>query len=183
MKTKRRSPAGLLTILLIVLAVILMVRHFHIKAFYIVKPGVLYTSGQPRGMDYFRLLYRYHIATIISVRPASEHREKNWRSEEITWARDNGVRYIELAVEKGRSFPNEQIQAQFLDLMANKDYLPVLLHGQGKDKRVATLTAAWLRKSQGCTVEQAVKVAEEIIKGRKLSEPEKKFLRELAELI
>jgi protein tyrosine/serine phosphatase len=160
-----------------------MVRHFHIKAFYIVKPGVLYTSGQPRGMDYFRLLYRYHIATIVSVRPASEHREENWRSEEITWARDNGVRYIELPVEKGRWFPDQQTQDHFLAVMADKNNLPVLLHGGGNDKRVAALTAAWLKKNQGCTVEQAVKVAEEIIKGRKLSEPEKKFLRELAELI
>ena len=74
---KRKTPFGWVIILLVIAGAILLVRHFHIKSFYIVQPGVLYISGQPRGMDYTRLLYKYHIATIVNVRFASEHRERN----------------------------------------------------------------------------------------------------------
>ncbi|TFG48357.1 MAG: hypothetical protein E4H40_04805 [Candidatus Brocadiia bacterium] len=90
MKKKKSSFGWIATIAGIVFAV-LLVRHFHIKNFKVVEPGVLYTSGQPRGMDYTRLLYKYHIGTIVNVRIPNEHRERNWYNEEIVWVRNNGV--------------------------------------------------------------------------------------------
>ena len=177
---KKKTPAGLIIALLITAAAILLVRHFHIKNFYIVKPEILYTSGQPRGMDYTRLLYKYHIGTIINVRSASEHRERNWYNEEITWTRTNGVKYIELPIEKSNYFPDKQTQDQFLAIMADKNNLPVLLHGSGGEKRVPMLTAVWLRKSQQYTVKEALKVIEKIIDDRKITEAESKFISRLA---
>jgi len=180
MEKKKRSPAGLITILLITVAAILLVKHFHIRCFCIIKPGVLYASGQPRGMDYTRLLYKYHIATIVNIRPASEHRDQNWHSEEMAWTRSNGVHYIEMPIEKGRFLPDKQTQDQFLTIMANKNNLPVLLHGSSDDKRVAMLMAVWLRKNQGYTVEQTIKVVKEIIGDKELTEDEIKFITDLA---
>ena len=83
-----------------VLLAIFLVRHFHIKNFHTVIPGELYTSGQPRGMDYTRLLYKYHLGTIVSVRQSLEHREENWYNEEKTAVKTLGVRYTELPIEK-----------------------------------------------------------------------------------
>jgi protein tyrosine phosphatase (PTP) superfamily phosphohydrolase (DUF442 family) len=180
MEEKKRLPAGLITILFIVAAVILLVKHFHIRCFCIIKSGVLYTSGQPRGMDYPRLLYKYHIATIINIRAASEHREQNWYNEEITWTRSNGVNYIEMPVEKSRCLPDKQTQDQFLATMAGKNNLPVLLHGSADDKRVAMPVAVWLQKNQEYTVEQTVKVVKEIIGDKELTEDEIKFITDLA---
>jgi protein tyrosine/serine phosphatase len=178
---KRKHPLyGFAVILVTATAVILLVRHFHIPDFQIVKPGVLYTSGQPRGMDYTRLLYRYHLATIVNIRPVSEHREQNWYSEEIIWAKNNGVNYIEMPIEKKDYFPDKQMQDKFLAIMADKNNLPVLLHGSSDDKRVAMLAAVWLEKGQGCSVEEATKVVEKIIDDRKLTEAEVKFIRDLA---
>ena len=179
MKKKKQSPAAVIIILLIIAAAFLLVRHFHIKNFYIVKPGTLYTSGQPRGMDYTRLLYKYHIATIVNVRSASEHRERNWFNEEITWTRNNGVKYIELPVEKGNYFPDKKTQDQFLAIMADRENLPVLLHGSGGEKRVPMLTAVWLIKDNGSSVEEAIKVVDEINNDRQVSEAESKFIRGL----
>ena len=173
---KKKTPAGLIIALLITAAAILLVRHFHIKNFHIVKPDILYTSGQPRGMDYTRLLYKYHIGTIVNVRSASEHRERNWHNEEITWTRTNGVKYIELPIEKSNYFPNKQTQDQFLAIMADKNNLPVLLHGSGGEKRVPMLTAVWLRRSQQYTVKETLKVIEKIIDDRKITEAESKFI-------
>lgn len=179
---KKKQPlVGLIIVLLITTAVIFLVRHFHIKAFNIISAEVLYTSGQPKGMDYTRLLYKYHLATIVNVRSRTEHREKNWYNEEIIFVRSNGVNYFELPIEKkGNYFPDKQTQKQFFDIMADKDNLPVLLHGSGGDKRVVMLVAAWLRKTQGYTFEKVIKVVKKNIDDRKLTESEIRFIRDLA---
>lgn len=178
MKKKKQSPVGLIIILLVIAATILLVRHFHIKNFHIIEPGALYTSGQPRGMDYTRLLYKYHIATIVNLRSASEHRERNWYNEEVTWARNNGVGYIELPIQRGNYFPDKQTQDRFLAVMADKDNRPVLLHGSSGRERVAMLTAVWLIKCQEFTVEETIKVAEKI-KKQPLTETETGFITQL----
>jgi len=180
-KKKKHSLAPLYIILIAVAAVIFLVRHFHIKSFHIIEPEVLYTSGQPMGMDYTRMLYKYHIATIVNVRSASEHREKNWHNEEITWVRNNGVKYIELPIEKTNYFPNKETQAQFLAIMADKNNLPVLLHGSGGEKRVPMLTAVWLIKTKGYTAEQAFKIVDEINGDREISQNEMEFITQLAD--
>jgi protein tyrosine/serine phosphatase len=178
---KKKQPlAALYVILIAIAAVIFLVRHFHIKNFHIIEPEVLYTSGQPRGMDYYRLLYRYHIATIVNIRAASEHREKNWYNEEVTWVRSNGVKYIELPVGKSAYFPNQETQDEFLAIMADRNNLPVLVHGSSGEGRVAMLTAVWLIKARGYTAEQAAEVVEKINDGRKTTEAESKFITELA---
>ncbi len=181
MKKKKRSPVGLITVLLIIAAAVLLSRHFHIKNFYVVKPDVLYISGQPRGMDYTRLLYKYHIAAIVNVRSPSEHREKNWHNEEITWVRNNGVKYIELPIDKKNYFPNKETQEQFIAVMADAENLPVLLHGSGGEKRVPMLTAVWLIKSEGFSAEKTLKIVEKINDDREVTEAENKFITQLAE--
>jgi len=181
-RNKKKTPAGLIVTLLVTAAVILLVRHFHIKNLHIIKPDVLYTSGQPRRMDYTRLLYKYHIATIVNIRSASEHREKNWYNEEITWVRNNGVKYEELPIDRSLNranyFPNESIQKKFLEIMADKDSLPVLLHGSSGRKRVSMLASVWLRKAQGYSVEDTARIVEKI-KEQPLTEKEKEFIEGL----
>jgi protein tyrosine/serine phosphatase len=166
-------------VLLIGAAVILLVRHFHIKDFFVVKPNVLYTSGQPRGMDYTRLLYRYHIATIVNLRQATEGLNQNWRTEEIAWARSNGVGYYELPFKKSQPIPEEAIQAEFLAIMGDKKNLPVLLHGSSDDMRVALLTGVWLLKAQNVSLEQTTETLREMLDHQSLSEPERQFLLNL----
>ena len=172
---KKQSPIGLIIILLIVAAVILLVRHFHIKNFHVIEPGVLYTSGQPRGMDYTRLLYKYHIGAIVNVRSASEHREKNWYNEEITWVRNNGVEYEELPIEKDNYLPDKQTQDQFLNIMADKANLPVLLHDSNGRKRVSILAAVWAVKARGDTVVEVIELVRGI-KEHPVTEAEKSFI-------
>ena len=182
MRNKKKTPSGLIVTLLIIAAVIFLVRHFHIKNLHIIKPDVLYTSGQPRRMDYTRLLYKYHIATIVNVRSASEHREKNWYNEEITWVRNNGVKYEELpidrSIDRANYFPDKNTQNKFLKIMADKTNLPVLLHGSSGRKRVSMLASVWLRKAQGYSFEDTARIVEKI-KEQPLTEREKKFIEGL----
>lgn len=164
-------------------AVVGLVRHFHIKHFTCVVPGVLYTSGQPRGMDYTRLLYKYHIGTIVNIRLASEHREENWYNEEIMWVRENGVNYVELPMERKdrqRQVPDEATQKKFLEIMSKEENLPVLIHGNSGRKRVSTLAAVWLIKSKGYTFDRTLEVVE-TIRGRRPNEGEIEFIRGLVD--
>jgi protein tyrosine/serine phosphatase len=183
-KKKKHSPVALYVILLVTAAAILLVRHFHIKNFHVIKPDVLYTSGQPRGMDYTRLLYKYHIGTIVNVRSAAEHREKNWYNEEVTWVRNNGVKYFELSIDRSINranyFPDQATQKEFLTIMADKTNLPVLLHGSSGRKRVSMLTAVWAVKAKGFTAAKAIELVQ-IIKERPVTEAEKKFIAGLVE--
>jgi protein tyrosine/serine phosphatase len=180
---KKHSPNNLIIILLVTAAAILLVRHFHIKNFNVIEPEVLYTSGQPRGMDYTRLLYKYHIATIINLRSPAEHREQNWYNEEITWVHSNGVKYIEMPLDRNMGnpgyFPDANMQQQFLTIMADKKNLPVLVHDSKGESRTAMLAAVWLAKGQHLPVEQTLAVAEQI-KNKPLAEPETRFIRSLS---
>jgi protein tyrosine phosphatase (PTP) superfamily phosphohydrolase (DUF442 family) len=177
-KKKKQSLAALYIILVATAVIILLVRHFHIKNFHIIEPGVLYTSGQPRGMDYTRLLYKYHIATIINLRSPVEHRERNWYNEEITWVRNNGVKYIEMPIEKADHFPNKETQDQFLAIMADKNNLPVLIHDSSGKSRAAMLASVWLRKTRCCSIEDTVRFVEKV-KGQPVTTTERKFIESL----
>jgi protein tyrosine/serine phosphatase len=181
---KKRSPNSLIIALLVTAAAILLVRHFHIKNFNIVEPEVLYTSGQPRGMDYTRLLYKYHIATIVNVRCASEHREKNWYNEELTWVKNNGVAYRELpidrSIDRANYFPDKPTQQEFLKIMSDKASLPVLLHDDSGKKRVSMLALVWLRKAHGYSLEDTLRFVEKI-KDQPVTTAERKFIESLSE--
>jgi protein tyrosine/serine phosphatase len=181
---KKKSPIRTVIIILLITAgVVLLVRHFHIKNFRIVSPGVLYTSGQLKGMDYTRVLYKYHIRTIINLRDPTEHLEKNWYPEEITWVRNNGVKYIEMPLDKNMAktnhFPDADMQQKFLDLMADKENLPLLVHDGSGESRVAMMAALWLAKSRHYPLQQILAEAEKI-KQSPLVESEKTFIIEVS---
>jgi protein tyrosine/serine phosphatase len=179
---KNNPFSGWIRLAIIILSIIGLVRHFHIKNFHVIKPGVLYTSGQPRGMDYTRLLYKYHIAAFVNLRFANEHRELNWHNEEVAWMKSNGVKYIELPIETnfpGDDFPNKEEYRKFLNIMSQSSNLPVLLHDSSGKKRVAYFAAVWMLKSGGFNLQQTIdkvqRIREEAPNDRELA-----FLNSLA---
>jgi protein tyrosine/serine phosphatase len=181
---KKKNPIRTVIIVVLITAgVVLLVRHFHVKNFRIVSPGALYTSGQLKGMDYTRLLYKYHIRTIVNLRDPAEHLEKNWYPEEITWVRNNGVKYVEMPLDKNTSkaahFPDADMQEKFLDMMADKENLPLLIHDGSGKSRVAMLAAVWLAKSRQRPAREILAEAEKI-KQEPLVESEKAFIAGIA---
>ncbi len=179
----KKSPLKtIIAIAIIAGAIVLLVNNFLIPDLNVVSPGVLYTSAQPRGMDYTRLLYKYHIRTIINLRSPAEHREQNWYSEEMTWVHNNGVKYIEMPLDRNVNdpahFPDANMQQQFLAIMANKENLPVLVHDGKGEGRVAMLAALWLAKSQQQPLEQVLANTVDIKDGP-LTEQEKSFIHSL----
>jgi protein tyrosine/serine phosphatase len=177
---KKKNPIFVwLWLIVIVLSIMGLVRHFSIKNFQVIKPGVLYTSGQPRGMDYTRLLYKYHIATFVNLRSANEHQDQNWHNEEISWMKSNGAKYIELPMSRDVGIPDTETSRKFLEIMSERINLPILLHdGSGKE-RVSYLAAIWMLKSGGFNLEQTIERIKQI-KGQPLSEQETNFVKSLA---
>jgi hypothetical protein len=169
----------LLRIALIIAIVILLVRHFHIRDFRVIVPDVLYVAGQPSGMDYMRLHYKYHIATIVNVRAATEHLDRNWRNEELLWTKEHAVQYFEIPLDKKNYFPDTEQQKAFLAVMNNREYQPILLHGSGDDERVAMLTAVWFRKKLGYTAQDTMTRVKKIVNDRPLTQQEIDFITTL----
>ena len=181
---KKKNPLRIfITIVVLAVAIVLLVKSFRINDLNVISPGILYTSAQPRGMDYTRLLYKYHIGTIINLRSPAEHREQNWYNEEMTWVRSNGVKYIEMPLERNvdnpAHFPDANMQQQFLALMADKKNLPVLVHDGKGESRVAMMAAVWLISAEHQPVQQVV-AATESIKESPLVESEKTFINSLS---
>lgn len=180
---KKKNPLRtIITVAIIAGAILMLVKSFRIPAFNCVSPGILYTSGQPRGMDYTRLLYKYHIGTIINLRSPAEHREQNWYNEEITWTRSNSVKYLEMPLERNVNdpahFPDANTQQKFLAITANKDNLPVLVHDGKGEGRVAIFAAVWLAQNRQNTVEHVL-ADTAAIKKEPLTEQETIFIRGL----
>jgi protein tyrosine/serine phosphatase len=180
---KKKNPLRTIVTIAIIAAVsVLLVKHFHIKNFRTISPGILYTSNQPRGMDYTRLLYKYHIGTIINLRSPAEHREQNWYNEEITWVRGNGIKYFEMPLDRNindpNHFPDANMQEQFLAIMANRENLPLLVHDGSGESRGAMLAAVWLAKNQQHPVEQVLAEAAKI-KNESLVDAETSFIRSM----
>lgn len=166
----------------IILAAVGLYKHFHIRNFQVISPGVLYTSGQPQGMDYTRLLYKYHIATFVNLRFAEEHRENNWYNEEVAWMRSSGVKYIEMPMEKNIAaddIPDTENCKKFLDIMSQSANLPVLLHDSNGKRRVSYLAAVWMLKSGNFNLQQTIEKVRQI-KDRAPTEQEIAFLQSIA---
>ena len=183
MRKKKKPLQLLITAAILITAAVILVQSFCIKNFRVVQPSLLYTSAQPKGMDYNRLLYKYHIATIINLRSPAEHREQNWYNEEITWVRSNGVKYFEMPLDRNTNdpahFPDATMQQQFLAIMANKENLPVLVHDGKGEGRVAALAAVWLIQTEHLSTPQVFEITEKI-KNSPLVESEKMFINSLS---
>jgi protein tyrosine/serine phosphatase len=178
MSKKHNDIKTFAIIILITLGCIWLVKHFHIKNFHVVQPAVLYTSGQPRGMDYTRLLYKYNIATIVNLREADEHREDHWYHEEITWTRENGVKYVELSFPKRpQYYPPVNIQSKFLSLITDDENRPILIHDSAGKKRVSMLAAVYLAKVKNMPPEKIFKIIKKIKES--LNQQDKEYIKKL----
>lgn len=177
---KKKNKTTVIYLILLAILGIAIYKHFHIKGFLAIEPEKLYVSGQLKGMDYARLVYKYHIATIINLRQSSEHPEHNWRNEEITRTKSLGIQYFDIPVEKNQFIPDPATQSEFLAKMADTKNLPVLLHGGRSDNRVAMLVAVWLCKAEHYSAERALATVKKIVRNRPLQDAEINFVRQLA---
>ncbi|HTU89722.1 MAG TPA: tyrosine-protein phosphatase [Gemmataceae bacterium] len=123
------AAGSLIVLALIVSPIVLAARQqAQTRNFHVVRPGVLYRSGQMTKEGLQRVINDYHIKTVISLRDGQSERdraeEEFCKSEEINFVRILPSRWG----DDGGSVPVEAGVQRFRALMSDPCNYPVLVH-------------------------------------------------------
>jgi len=118
-----------------------------------VEPGALYRSAQPGAAGLRVLQHRYGIRTVINLRSPDRVRTRPLAQEEVAFARNHGMRFINLPY--GDPSPETQIE-KFLAIMDDPANHPVLIHCAEGKERSGVMIAAWRMRKQGWPYDRAV---------------------------
>jgi tyrosine-protein phosphatase SIW14 len=123
------AAGSLIVLALIVSPTVHAVRQqAQMRNFRVVRPGVLYRSGQMTKEGLQRAINDYHIKTVISLRDGQSDRdraeEEFCKSEEINFVRILPSRWG----DEGGSVPVEAGVQRFREIMSDPHNFPVLVH-------------------------------------------------------
>lgn len=140
-------------------------RHYrHVR---VVKPGVLYRSGQLTKKGLERVLYENNIATVISLRGNAQGQPSTHHWEEAVCFK-NFVHYVSIPLgsteQRAHPSPGESFQLidtaarQFLDIMTDPVTYPrpVLVHCLAGVHRTGVMAALFRIEKEGWTKERAI---------------------------
>jgi protein tyrosine/serine phosphatase len=105
------------------------------KNFHTVLGEKLYRSGQPREEQLEHWIKKYHLKTIISLKPGVDAYEK-----EI--AKRNGVTFHHIAFST-QDIPSEDQLQKILALLTDEQNMPLLYHCQGGADKTGLVTAVY----------------------------------------
>jgi protein tyrosine/serine phosphatase len=125
--------------------------HYAVGNIHEVVPGGLYRSGQLDGAALRQLVQSSGIRTIVNLRGA--HPGERWYDEEAALARENGIRYVAIAIS-ARSEPD---MAQMIGMArALQDAPgPILVHCMGGADRSGLASAIYQLVVEGRNEEEA----------------------------
>ena len=107
-------------------------RHKELRSFRVVKDGVLYRSGQLTLPGLKRVVYDYNIKTVITLRDGHTAGEPAPDTKEEEYCQAQEINYFRLPLRKWseRVGPDaiDLNVKQFLEVMANPENYPVLVH-------------------------------------------------------
>ncbi len=121
---------GSLIVLALIVSPIALAVHqqAQMRNFHVVRPGVLYRSGQMTKEGLKQIINDYHIKTVISLRDGQSERdraeEEFCKSEEINFVRILPSRWG----DEGGCVPVEAGVRRFREIMSDPHNYPVLMH-------------------------------------------------------
>ncbi len=136
----------------IALLVFVVVRHYHIRHFYVVAPGKLYRSGQPVGADWARLQRNHGIRTVINLR-FDDGQDPDLVEEPAILAR-LGIRYVNIPMRDG-GIPTREQAGKFLDVATDPANWPVLVHCKRGRDRAGVMSAIYRMAADRWSPDQA----------------------------
>ena len=157
-------------IVAIAIAAALVARHrLGPKHLLTVSPGVLYRSGllTPRQLE--DVIDRYGIATVVNLRSELENADGSWYREQAELLARRGVRLVDLPMHSGHP-PSPEVLAAWLELLDDREELPVLVHCQYGVVRTGIMVAVFQMEHLGRSAEQALEDFE-LFGRRALEEP------------
>jgi tyrosine-protein phosphatase SIW14 len=123
------ASGSLIVLTLIVSPIVLAARQqAQTRNLHVVRPGILYRSGQMTKEGLQRVLNDYHIKTVVSLRDGQSERDRAeeafCKSEDINFVRILPSRWG----DEGGSVPVEAGVQRFRDVMSDPGNYPVLVH-------------------------------------------------------
>lgn len=136
----------------------------HYRGFRVVRPGVLYRSGQLNPAGLHQIVRDYGIRTVVTLRQKDEIREgqgggDRWEEE---FCRQNGIQFVRIPPRAwwvpGRPPPAWKGLRQFLRVMRNPEQFPrpVLVHCFAGVHRTGVFCAVYRIKCEGWSAEEAL---------------------------
>jgi protein tyrosine/serine phosphatase len=146
--------AGALVAAVLVVALVLIVAHRlaprHLST---VEPGVLYRSATLPPDQLQDVVDRYGIRTVVNLRSAREN-EEPWHAAQARMLAAEGVRLVDLPIHSGFP-PDENALAGWLDLLADSDAQPLLLHCEYGVVRTGVMVAVYEMEQKGRTGQES----------------------------
>jgi hypothetical protein len=127
-------------------------RWYHLKRFAVVRPGVLYRSGQPTELGFRWLVGQYQVKTVLSLRPDNPHLHRGWLDPgepdgrgEAEHLEKSGLRQIQWPMADEACWPwfTPWQYEQFFQLFDEPANLPVAVHCVGGRHRTGTAVALY----------------------------------------
>jgi tyrosine-protein phosphatase SIW14 len=123
------ATGSLIVLALIVSPIVLASRQqAQTRNFHVVRPGVLYRSGQMTKEGLQRIINDYHIKTVISLRDGQSERD---RAEE-EFCKSEAIHFVRILPsrwgDEGGSVPVEAGVQRFREIMSDPRNYPVLVH-------------------------------------------------------
>jgi protein tyrosine/serine phosphatase len=136
---KRRTK--ILTVLAVMILLIGGAYYYFIQValpnFYTIRQGVLYRSGQPRGVG-LEFVKLYGIRTLINLRKP----DSRGTPAEKAFAAENGLNFYNFSI--GSSTPEiDETVKRFLAIAADKSQWPILVHCSRGKERSGVLAAIY----------------------------------------
>ncbi|HEY7330163.1 MAG TPA: tyrosine-protein phosphatase [Gemmataceae bacterium] len=151
------AVGSLIVLTLIVSPAVYAVRQqSQMRNFRVVRPGVLYRSGQMTKEGLQRAVNEHHIRTVISLRDGQSQRdraeEEFCKSEEINFVRILPSRWG----DEGGSVPVEAGVQHFREIMSDPHNFPVLVHCFAGIHRAGSFCAIYRMEFEHWTNAQAI---------------------------
>ncbi|MCG3179778.1 MAG: hypothetical protein BIFFINMI_02122 [Phycisphaerae bacterium] len=122
-------------------------------AIYDVEEDTLYACWQPGDLDWRRVRNDYHIRTVVLLTPPGAS-ESGWKSPNLDQAERLGIRIIPLAMHEAGL--TGELADRFMQIVADPDNRPVLVHSPGDSAFGGELTALYRMYVQSWSADKAM---------------------------
>ena len=131
-------------------------RYDGLTHFAIVEPGVLMRSGQPRVRELEQIRAEHGMRTVVCARGGTRHPLRGrWFRKEQAYCAQHGIALEHMPFSDAAT-PPQAVFDRFLDILAQPERRPVLVHCEQGFHRTGILCAAYRIRMCGWPLERAL---------------------------